>query len=75
MVARCAVPFLCDLKVERNFFKPARPGGRKNIYSPFHPRPVSWKSHAKFWFIFRSKVQKANISFLAKQTRVCDSVV
>ena len=25
--------------------------------------------------IFRSKVQKANISFLAKQTRVCDSVV
>ena len=75
MVAKCAMPFLWDLNVERNFLKPARPGGRKKIFSPFHPRPVSWKSHAKFWFIFRSKVQKANISFLAKQTRVCDSVV
>ena len=72
MVAICAVPFLCDLNVERNFLEPARPGGRKQIFSPFHPRPVSWKSHAKFWFIFRRKVQKANIRFFAKHTRVSD---
>ena len=60
------------MNVERNFLEPARPGGRKQIFSPFHPGPVSWKSHAKFWFIFRRKVQKANIRFFAKQTRVSD---
>ena len=33
MVAKCAVPFLWDLNVERNFLKPARPGGKKKIFS------------------------------------------